>query len=364
MNMDQPESKAIDGTDHTYGPIVDPSSLLARILDAADDAIVSVDPEKRICVFNQGAERIFGYHSSELLGKNFEVLMPERLRAKHAGHFSDFRGAPVMARMMGDRGEIIGCRKDGSEFPAEASISKVEWGGTELLTVILRDVTVRNRNEQTIRSALKEKEVLLQEVHHRVKNNLQVVSSLLSMQERKVDDESVRKVFRESRNRIHSMALIHEHLYGSESLSRVEFDRYVRDFADVLYRSYRADRTRVRLKTELESLELGLDTAVPCALILNELISNALKHAFPDGRRGEIEVALSQRPDRSITLCVSDDGVGVPDDVGFWNTKSLGWKLVRTLVRQLDGEVEIGGPPGTRICVRFAPPEPIAEETR
>lgn len=332
----------------------DSALLLRRILEIAEDAIISTDVSGRICLFNRGAERIFGYEAREAIGQPLTMLMPERFRGEHAGAVQQFAGSETTSRAMADRGQIWGVRKDGSEFPAEASISKVEIGGELIFTVILRDTTARREAEERMKSSLREKEVLLREVHHRVKNNLQVVSSLLNLQARGAPDEYVRRGFEESRNRVQSMALIHEQLYESRDLSNVNFPEYIQQLCSRLFRSYQVQKTRVKLRTEVGDVRLGVDLAVPCGLIVNELISNSLKYAFPAQRSGTIAVEIKHMQDESILLRVADDGVGLPPDVGFWNTKTLGLRLVRTLVRQIDGEIELGGPPGAEFRIRFS----------
>ena len=334
---------------------VSPVGLLSRILETTPDAIISVDEHRRIHVFNRGAEKIFGYRAADVAGKDFEILVPARFRTIHRDHMRRFASGSEEARMMGERGQVVGQRQDGSEFPAEASISKVEFDGAVLLTVILRDVSGRMQVEERVRASLEEKEVLLEEIHHRVKNNLQVVSSLLNLQARAAQDAEIQQVFQESRNRVQSMAMVHEQLYRSKSLADLNFGEYVSQLAETLFRAYRVDPERVTLRVAAGKVRLDLDAAAPCGLILNELVSNALKHAFPDGRSGEVEISVHENPDRSVTLSVADDGVGVPEGIGFWNAPSLGWKLVRTLVRQIDGEAQIEGPPGTRLTVRFSP---------
>lgn len=344
-----------------HHPAVDPipdilgsPSMLGRILDIADDAIVSIDSLERICVFNQGAERIFGYTSAEVLGRPLSILIPARFRASHSHHVGDFTQSPVPARVMAQRAEIFGRRKDGSEFPAEASISKLDIAGSTVLTVILRDVSERKEAERKLRAALEEKEILLREVHHRVKNNLQVVSSLLNLQARATRDPEIAKAFEESQNRVQSMALIHEQLYESHDLSNIDFPDYIRQLSSRLFRSYQVRADRIELKTEIADVRIGVDLAVPCGLILNELVSNSLKYAFPEGQAGAISIRVERMHDSSAVLTVADDGVGLPPEVGFWSTKTLGLRLVRSLVRQLDGEIDVAGPPGAEYRIRFS----------
>jgi PAS domain S-box-containing protein len=327
--------------------------LLSRILDIADDAIISINENQRIIVFNQGAEKIFGYSAREVFNQPIDMLLPEGFAAQHRRHVRDFAKSPIAARRMGERGEISGRRKDGSAFPAEASISKVDIVGSRIYTVILRDVTQRRAADEKIRASLREKEVLLQEIHHRVKNNLQVVSSLLSLQSRGVLDEDTRQKFKESQNRVHSMALIHEQLYQSPSLSEINYPQYIRQLAAHLFRSYRVSSSRIELQTYIDDLRLGVDVAVPCGLIINELVSNSLKYGFPNGRGGVIRIELHRQPEGRATLSVVDNGVGLPEEVGFWNTQTLGLRLVGTLVKQLEGNVEVDRSKGTSVHVTF-----------
>jgi PAS domain S-box-containing protein len=330
------------------------SDPLARILDLADDAIISVDREQRIVLFNQGAERIFGYSAKDMFGQPLDVLLPAPLTDVHRQHIHDFHAAKTTARRMGERGEIRGRRHDGTEFPAEASISKVEVDGQMMFTVILRDVTERTLAEEQIKASLREKEALLKEIHHRVKNNLQVVSSLLGLQSRSVGDPEMRKMFRESQNRIHSMALLHECLYQSENLSQVNFPDYIRELAAHLFHSYGVAPERIHLRTNLDRLALNLDAAVPCGLIVNELVSNSLKYAFPDGREGEIRIELREMQNGVTQLVVADDGVGLRSDLDWTTTKSLGLRLVRTLAQQLGARIEVISQAGTEVQVTFA----------
>ncbi|MGA3029000.1 MAG: histidine kinase dimerization/phosphoacceptor domain -containing protein [Bryobacteraceae bacterium] len=335
--------------------LLDRSDPLARILDLADDAIVSTDTAQHIVLFNQGAERMFGYSAHEVEGKPLDILLPPRLADVHRHHIQEFARSEVTSRRMGERSVIHGRRKDGTEFPAEASISKVDVDGQTMFTVIMRDVTRRTQAEEQIKASLHEKEALLKEIHHRVKNNLQVISSLLALQARAVTDETTKKKFHESRDRIHSMALLHESLYQSDNLAWIDFPEYIRQLADHLFRSYGVTAERIRLRTDLDRLFLNMDTAVPCGLIVNELISNSLKYAFPEGRSGEIHVELRESEDRTASLAVSDDGIGLDPGFDWVNARSLGLRLVRTLAQQLDATLEVGNGPGTRFQLTFHP---------
>lgn len=330
------------------------SDSLAKILDLADDAIISVDRNQRIVLFNQGAERMFGYSADAVMGQPLDLLLPERLLQAHRQHVTSFAESAVTARRMGERQEIRARRKDGREFPAEASISKVEVNGTTMFTAIVRDATERMLAEELLRNSLREKEALLKEIHHRVKNNLQVVSSLLGLQSRTMTNPELRKMFQESQDRVHSMALLHESLYQSQSLSQIDFPAYIRQLAAHLFQSYGVSAERIHLRTDLDKLYLGLEAAVPCGLIINELLSNSLKYAFPDGREGEVRISLRQSGEGTAQLVVADNGVGLKADVDWANTKSLGLRLVRSLAEQLGATVELHSNTGTEVQLAFA----------
>jgi two-component sensor histidine kinase len=218
---------------------------------------------------------------------------------------------------------------------------------------IFVNALVRKRAEGQIRTALQEKEVLLKEIHHRVKNNLQIISSLLDLQSDYIEDEQTRQLFQESRNRVKSMALIHERLYRAQDLAKVDFAEYIQSLARDVFRSYRTHATGIALRVNVEDVFLGVDTAIPCGLMINELVSNALKYAFPDGRGGEICVELFS-DNGQFTLAVRDNGVGFPKDLDFRNTESLGLKLVVTLVKQLKGTIALHRDGGTAFEIKFA----------
>ncbi len=328
--------------------------LLGRILEAADDAIISIDQRQRIILFNKGAERIFGWDAAEVLGKSLDILLPKNKARMHRQHIREFEASRTEARRMAERGEIAGRRKSGETFPAEATISQIAGDGSRVFTVILRDITDRKETEEKIRSSLREKEVLLKEIHHRVKNNLQVVSSLLNLQSRSISDEQARRFFKESQHRVHSMALIHEQLYESGDLSRIDFPTYIGQLVAYLFRAYGVSTSRVRMKTRIEDLRFEVDMAVPCGLIVNELVSNSLKYAFPDGRQGEIHIDFKKGPGERATMVVGDDGIGFPPGVSLLNTRTLGLRLVRSLAQQLGGEAELENRSGAQVVIQFS----------
>ncbi len=219
-----------------------------------------------------------------------------------------------------------------------------------------QEIAERRRAEKQIKASLREKELLLKEIHHRVKNNLQVISSMLYLQSYNIGDELALEMIRDSQNRVRSMALVHEKLYQSEDLAQVDFAEYIRSLVSHLFQSYKVNSSITQLKVNIGDVSMSINMAIPCGLILNELISNSLKHAFPDGRAGEIHVELRSDKAGKFTLVVSDNGIGLPQDLSLRETESLGLQLVNTLVRQLEGAIELDGSGGTAFKITFAAP--------
>jgi PAS domain S-box-containing protein len=224
-------------------------------------------------------------------------------------------------------------------------------GPDERLRGIMIDITERKRMESLIKKSLEEKDLLLKEIHHRVKNNLQIISSLLNLQKNYVTSVECASVLDESQNRVHSMALIHEKLYQTDNLTQIGFADYVRDLSSFLFRSYGVEPTKVKLNVKSEAL-LNIDTAIPCGLIVSELVSNALKYAFHQKEKGQISIQTRQE-NGLFELIVQDDGVGFPDQVDFRHTQSLGMRLVNTLAKQLQGKIEMDRSAGTCFRISF-----------
>lgn len=236
---------------------------------------------------------------------------------------------------------------------AKAQVFKDDAGNPLRMVGVNVDISDRKQAEEQIKASLAEKEVLLKEIHHRVKNNLQVVRSLLNLQSRYIQDQASLKIFKDSQDRIGSMALIHEKLYQSEDLARIGFDEYVRDLATNLFRSYNVRSGSVILKLSLDKVSLRIDLAVPCGFIVNELVTNSLRHAFPAGETGEICIGIHLSDLNEFVLSISDNGIGFPKDLDFQNTQSLGLKLVNTLAKQLKGTVKLNRQGGTEFTLTF-----------
>jgi two-component sensor histidine kinase len=217
-----------------------------------------------------------------------------------------------------------------------------------------KEITDRKQAEEQIKTSLNEKEVLLQEVHHRVKNNMQIISSLLKLQSKHVKDKKVLELFKSTQSRVQSMAVIHERLYRSKDFARVDFTEYVQILVNHLFSSYGIDPKTIKLHVHIKDVLLDINAAIPCGLIINELISNSLKYAFPGNRKGEIEIVMHLLNKNEMELIVSDNGIGLPKDVDYRNTESLGLHLVAILAEdQLHGEIKLDRTKGTSFQLRL-----------
>jgi PAS domain S-box-containing protein len=325
-----------------------------ELVENANSIIIRMDKEGIVTFFNEFAQRFFGYGEEEIVGRNVVgSIVPE----------TDSSGRDLCAmirditlhpeRYMANENENM--LRDGTRVWISWT-NKPLFDSQGIVREILcvgNDATMRKQAEERISVALAEKVVLLKEVHHRVKNNLQVICSLLDLQSDYIIDEQSRSSFRESQDRIRSMALVHERLYESQDFASIDFAEYIRDLSTRLFSSYQADPGRITLTVDVGGIAMGIDKAVPCGLIINELVSNALKHAFPDNLSGEISVCFSLDDDDWITLTVADTGVGIPTALDFKNTGTLGLQLVNMLTQQLNGQISMESTTGTAFTLRF-----------
>jgi PAS domain S-box-containing protein len=335
---------------------------LKAIFNSVGDGIALMNTRGKVIKINQRIIEIGGYTEDEIIGKRlalFKMFPPQSL-AKILSNFAKLIAGqqvpPFDVEVYAATGEKLDVELRGSLLRKKGKVAG--------MIGVMRDITERKRAEEQIKASLKEKEVLLKEIHHRVKNNLQVIFSLLYLQSKNIQDRQTFEMFQESQNRVRSMALVHERLYQSQDLARVDFAEYVRSLANHLFRSYGVNTDVIKLKINVDDVFLGVDTAIPCGLIINELVSNSLKHAFPPplsslphaGRReGGCEVRIELRADDGqLTLMVSDNGVGFPQGLDFRDTGSLGLQLVNTLVEQIEGTIELDRSDGTAFRIAFA----------
>jgi PAS domain S-box-containing protein len=322
------------------------------LLESAPDGVVVVDRSGKIVIVNSQTERIFGYSRDDLVGQPIEVLVPHRYGRDHVAHRDGYFENPKTRPMGSAATSLTGRKQDGTEFPVEISLSPMQTEDGLLVSAAIRDITERKAVENQLRTSLKEKEVLLKEVHHRVKNNLQIVSSMLNLQMDQIADPRALELFKESQARVRSIALFHEKLYQSKDLAHVDMGEYLKSLTSGLFATYGVNPDRIVSSIEADDTPMGVDAAISCGLIVNELVSNSLKHAFPGGRNGVVRIAL-RRDGRSAVLEVSDDGVGFPEELDFRSPVTLGLRLVCILAEQVRGTVDLDRRDGTRFLVRF-----------
>jgi len=311
-------------------------------------------------------------HEAILVIQDGRVVFVNETTLKHAGCLKkDFQVQPFDRWIHPDDRPMVTeryvLRERGEDVPSEYDFRIIDgknrvrwvtlravriiWAGQPATLNFIGDISWRKTAEETLRAALKEKEVLLGEIHHRVKNNMQVISSLFSLQANGTDDEKVLNVLREGRNRVTAMALIHEILYQTGTFGEVDFEHYVNRLSHILFQTYRIERD-VKLTVAARGVTLNVDQAVPCGLVINELVSNSLKYAFPAGRPGRISIMARLTEAGRIELNISDDGVGLPKGLDWRNTGTLGLTLVAGLIEhQLGGEIQLDRAGGTKFII-------------
>ncbi len=318
------------------------NDVLARAVMCISDSICITDPHNRIVAVNDSFCQTYGYTREQTMGLAVDSLLPHILTCSED-----------------DSQEIFHTRRDGELFPVTVSWSKVRSPAGKLLSnvAVIRDISRQKRTEEKLKTSLKEKEVLLKEIHHRVKNNLQVISSLLNLQSSFLEDRRVAEALRDSQNRVKSMALIHELLYRSDALNKIDFKDYIRSLVSHVSGSYK-NRGDITIDIEIADLVFNVDFAIPCGLIINELLSNALKHAFPQGAPGTIRIELNKEILDGITalrLTFKDNGIGLPEDIDVDSSRSLGLQLVRMLTQQVKGQLSTitGAGEGVQFAITF-----------
>lgn len=324
--------------------------LVHGVLEAAPDAMIVVEQNGTIALANTMAVRMFGHAPSALIGACIDSLVPEPARSAHAAHRQAYIERP-RARPMGEGSELLGLRRDGSVFPVEISLNSLEAGGRTLVVSSVRDITARRAAEQRLQASLEEKDLLLKEIHHRVKNNLQVVASMLTLQAELAARPDARGMLEACRQRVTSMALVHEKLYGATDLRSIDLRELIRDIAAMLIGG--GNGISLQMHTGSEPLVVDIETAFPASLIANELIVNAIKHAFVGRGGGTLTIDVARSAAGRVRLQVADDGIGGITPETFGTAGSLGSIIVRRLVRQLGGVLAVESGPGTCISITF-----------
>lgn len=324
--------------------------LYHSLVDAMNEGMAMIDEDGQFNFANKQFCKILGYPMSEIMEAHWTALYDEgaqkvileQLEKREEGSSESY--------------ELENTRKDGKKIWISISPKPVydEGGNVKGSMGLVQDITERKVTEEQIKASLNEKELLLREIHHRVKNNMQVISSLLRLQADRIDDKGYAVMLKESQLRIQSMSLIHEKLYLSNDFANIDFKGYVKTLANTLIKSHGVDYDKISLCMEIEDVSLDIENAIPCGLIINELLSNSLKYAFPEEREGEISICLRSISEGMLELVVADNGIGLPEDLDIRNTNTLGLYLVTMLAeRQLDGEVEMKRAVGMECSIMF-----------
>lgn len=297
------------------------------------DGMLILNQEGIILYANRSARVILGRNTVEVIGEPFGILV----EGDYESEINIFSGK-------------------GNSRVVELRVSEIEWEGKPSSLVFIHDITRRTQAESELKETLEEKEVLLKELHHRVRNNLQVIYSLLNIHELSLKDKAASDAFKECKNRVRTMGLIHEKLYQTGDMLTFSFPDYIHSLVTHLFNSYSLLVGKVQLKMDVQDISLNLDTAVHLGLIVNELVSNSLKYAFPGKRKGYIGIYLGKRngEEDDNTLIIRDDGIGIPDSVDFRQGSSgLGMQIINSLVKKLHGHIDIDRKDGTSFTIKF-----------
>lgn len=345
-------------------PALTPAVAADNIVSTMSNFFFLLDENMDITTINQATKDLLGFVDSELIGKPIHNVFAEDQKSLFEQNpFNNNKKSITNI-------ETMFKSKNGQLIPVFLSLSLIEGDNSQRLGIVCigNDISDIKLAENKIKASLEEKKLLLQEIHHRVKNNLQIISSLLSLQSGYVKEKEDLELFKESQNRVRSMAFIHEQLYQSSNFTNIDFAVYVQNLISYLSYSYSLNPSYINFKLDIDNVSLDISTAIPCGLIINELVTNSIKYAFPmikycesldntftvtDKNLNEICIYLHSYKEEEFILIVSDNGTGLPESINFANTKTLGLQLVNSLVDQLDGTIELDRTNGTKYKIIF-----------
>jgi PAS domain S-box-containing protein len=348
-----------------------PANAAEEIISKITDMIILMDPGGTIIKTNKRIENLLGYGKSEFEGKTWEYLVNDpNESAEIRKYLQDILNNQDKLIADCNKLDVYFQSKDGQQIPVKTFLSPIndDFGPIGVLLVgqdmrqtreLEHEIEERIKaqekaqiHESKIRRSLQEKEILLKEIHHRVKNNMQIISSLLNLQSGYMKDKHASEALMGCQGRIMSMALIHENLYRSENLTEIKFKQYADFLVKNIFHTYKIKSEHFKVNIETDDIFLNIDTAIPCGLIINELVTNSLKHAFPEDEQGELTIKIEQDEDEYY-LTVADNGIGLPPEIDINNTTTLGLLLVNSLVGQLEGELDVKRDQGTTFTISF-----------
>lgn len=320
------------------------------LMENSNEIVTILADDGTILFKNNAVKDVLGYEPVELIGSNEYYLIHRENKTELSGYLENCNKANTPSSFEHR------CRhKNGNWKTLKSTITSVKDENRNSICFILHshDISDKKILEDELRKSIFEKDMLIQELHHRVRNNMQIVLSILSLQSCRVDESKYHSYFEESRHRIYAMALVHEKLYQSENMTEVDFLQYLVELINNLFKSYDINREQIRLRLDVKEIYFGIVEAVPCAMIFNELILNSIKHAFPDGRSGEIQVSIIRNHKGQNEIIVKDDGIGLPGDFDILTSKTLGMQIVQVLTKQVKGNLDINGSTGTTVTIIF-----------
>jgi PAS domain S-box-containing protein len=321
------------------------------LIDALPVPVFYKDSEGRYLGCNSSFEKFFGNKKEEVTGKSVYELSPKEFADLY--HEKDRAllqnpGIQIYESTVKDRGGVVH-----NVIFHKATFSNMDGSVGGLIGAIL-DITDRKRAEVQLHASLREKDILLREIHHRVKNNMQVIIGLLDLQASSSGNPELMEMLNKGQSRIRSMALVHEKLYASKDFTRINLAGYLRTLSQDLFQSYKINPGKIDLIIQTDGVYVDINKAIPCGLVLNELISNVLKHAFPGDRQGELQIIIREEKNTEMEIVVRDNGMGLPDDVDIHQPRTMGLNLVNGLVKkQLKGQMEVRRDNGTEIRIKF-----------
>lgn len=328
----------------TEDAILESEGKFRDIFETAGEGILYSTLEGKVVEVNSKAEEILSIPQKEIVGRHAMALAHKFLSFKNVK-----KVGPIVQKVL--KGKYVGS----FELDYDSKVLGVNPAfnpKSKRIILIITDITSQKKAEEKIKKSLEEKEVLLKEIHHRVKNNMQVISSLINIQARRIEDEKAREVFKDTRNRVMSMALVHERLYRSEDLAGIDFKIYIERMSVHLMSYYRDVSQNIELKTDVEGILLDITKAVPLGLITNELLTNSLKHAFPKSKKGKITIDFHKKG-KTYHLNIGDNGRGFPKELDFRKAESMGMDLVNSLTKQINGRIELVRDKGTLFKITF-----------
>jgi PAS domain S-box-containing protein len=346
-NLNQTVQTKAPDLQNKYSELNKSEEICFTLVENTNDGIV-IYQNGIIKFVNKALYCLLGYEAEECIGKTIESCVV----AEDQKYIMQMQRDKEAGKNVPNALTISLIKKDNSTLPTEINVVEINYESEPAAMLLIRDISERKQMEDQREKALEEKILLLEEIHHRVKNNLQVICSLLHLQAIHIKDKESIKAFNDSIGRIRSIAKVHEQIYNSENFSDIDFQKYVESIINDLHISNEING-RIKHNISVKNINLGLDDAIPIGILLNELLTNSYKHAFPCYRKGKIDISFEKVNKHSYQLIYNDDGIGIPEEINFENTEKLGLTLIKILTEQIEGNVKLERINGTKFIIKF-----------